>query len=380
MKPTIMRSLSFLWLVFAAPLLAQQVDIRAFPVRGGLEAFFLQDFDISAPGTGPVIFRLEIDNQTSATLSVRLRIEVGSDRQGLLSSGETNPFNLPPGVMVPMLTNNDLFTSSGPFRLVDYRVQEGVLRDLLRDVLGTGKLPTDVYKFSFIVLIQGGGQEDSDLIEIRVTNPRKLDLIFPGGPATGNKADALQIFTNLPQFRWETDVRLCQVVVAEARPGEDPESALNQEPRLVRNFFIGGDATMPLSRSLPEIGSRIEVIPASTFQFPASGTVLTLRPGGLYYWRVIGFIETSSGTLPLESEIFCFRVADLEQIGPGSEQFLIVMRALLGQDYDSVFGEGGELEGYLPKRMTFGGREVTATEILTRLTQLQKAYAGYSIE
>lgn len=381
MRLSFIRAFLFCGLVWTSPLLAQDVDVNAFTVRGGLEAFFLQDFDISAPGTGPVIFRLEINNRTEGPVSIRLRMEVSSERKGPLSSGQTELFELPPGMLVPMLTNNDLFTNSGPYRLTEYQVEENIVSDLLSDVLSTGKLPSDIYRFSVVAVVQNGEiSGDSDQFDIRVTNPGKLDLVFPGSVATGNPEEALQIFTNLPQFRMETDLRLLRVIVAEGRPGEDPESALNQEPRFVRNFYIQNGAALGVVPDFPELPGRIEVLPAPTFQYPASGTVLALRPGRFYYWRAIGFIQSSSGAIPLESEIFVFRIADLASLGSGSQQFNAVMRALLGSDYDSVFGEGGELEGYLPKRMSLEGKDITPTEILTRLQKLRNSYSGYRIE
>jgi len=381
MRPSFIGAFLLCALTGAPALRAQDVEVNAITVRGGLEAFFLQDFDISAPGTGPVIFRLEINNRTETTISIRLRMEVASERKGPLSSGQTETFELPPGMLVPMLTNNDLFTNSGPYRLTEYQVEENVVSDLLSDVLSTGKLPSDVYRFSIVAIVQNGEiQGGSDQFDIRVTNPSKLDLIFPGSVATGNPDEALEIFTNLPQFRWETDLRLCQVIVAEGRPGEDPESALNQEPRFVRNFYIQIGTTLGVVPDFPELPGRIEVLPAPTFQYPASGTVLTLRPGRHYYWRVTGFIQSSSGAIPLDSEIFSFRIADLASVASGSQKFNALMRALLGSDYDAVFGEGGELEGFLPKRMSFEGKDVTAVELLTRLRKLRNSYSGYKIE
>jgi len=56
------------------------------------------------------------------------------------------------------------------------------------------------------------------------------------------------------------------------------------------------------------------------------------------------------------------------------------VRNLLESDYEKLFGENGELSEYQPRGMTMDGKEVTLTEILTRLQKLKSQYSGYSVE
>ncbi len=215
-------------------------------------------------------------------------------------------------------------------------------------------------------------------IDILITNPRKLDLIFPGAPAGGRRDDCPEIFTNLPQFRWESDMRRFRVVVAEARPGEDPESALTREPRFTRFFVIGAPGS---SNLIPgQIAERVEFIPSNSFQYPPSGESLTLRPGRTYYWRVSGIVETSSGPVPTDSEIYCFRIASLEDITGRKQQLEFILRNILGSDFDKVFGENGELAEYQPTRLTVNGQAVTLADLIAQLKDISAGYKGYRIE
>ncbi len=360
-----------------------QISVSHTLNQGGLEAFFLSDFDITQPSNSVEVFRLFVSNSDpEETFRIALDMKVNSREFGQLSQGRTAFFDLPPSPQPLSIASFQLFSNAGPFHFTDYNIADEVLKGLLDDILSTGRLPSDIYTFRIEVIFQEGAPtgDVTDDFEIRVTNPRKLDLIFPGGPATGRLQDVQKIFTPLPFFRLESDLRRFRVIVAEGRPGEDPESALNQEPRFIKNFVVDPRGTGGVFEDFGDLGGRVDVLPSPAFQYPASGTVLSLRPGRVYYWRAIGFIRSSSGPVPLESEIYSFRIAALDQVAGGDDQIQIVLRALLGNDYEQLFGDDGQLEGFLPKRVMFDGKEITATELLTRLRKLRNSYKGYSIE
>jgi hypothetical protein len=203
-------------------------------------------------------------------------------------------------------------------------------------------------------------------------------LIFPGNPASSRREDCQEIFTNLPQFRWESDMRKFRVVIAEARPGEDPEGVLNQEPRFVRIFGVGNP--QDLNINLGNLTERFEIIPSTSFQYPVSGEVLTLRPGRTYFWQVTGIVETSSGPFQVESEIYCFRIATLDDIGNRRQQLELLLRNILGPDFEKVFGENGELASYEPKQIMLNGQAVTLAELIQKMNEISAAYKGYKIE
>ncbi len=370
---------------------AQEPTVEAgFINRAGLDVFFLKDFDINRPGNGPPIFYVEIRNNnvprnSDPASGPRLILEmlISSREHGNLSRGQTGPLSFNPDQRV-RLTNNDLFTSNGPYRFRDYQIDDAVVSRLLEDILATGRLPSDIYKFDVRLRSEDGGPIDNadDSFDIRVRNPRRLDLVFPGAPASGRRSDCQAVFTNLPQFRWESDLRLFRVIVAEARRGEDPESILNQRPRFVRNYFIQGSAQRNRLPDLnfAELDGRVEVLPSTNFQYPASGTELALRPGKTYLWRVIGFISSSSGLIPLESEIFCFRVPRVDRFSAMQQQVEMLLRNMMGPELEKLFSEGGDLEGYDATRVTFNGKEVTVPELLIKMRKMDAKYSGYRIE
>jgi len=356
--------------------MSAQVTATFRPATGsGLEIFFLKDFDINSPGSGPPIFFIDIQNSGGET-DIILSLGLDSRRSGQLSDGETGRITLQTGRLT--LSNNNLFSNSDPYRLVRYQIADAVVDELLKDILATGKLPTDVYTFRVDVRNALNQPLDNDILEIRVSNPKKLDLIFPGSSASGNSEDCPEIFTPLPQFRWESDMRRFRVVIAEARPGEDPESALNQEPRFLRLFIIGDPASVNLIPG--QVAERIEFLPSTSFQYPPSGEILTLRPGRTYYWRVVGVVNTSSGDLGEESEIYCFRIASLDDMAGRRQQLEFILRNILGADFDKVFGQSGELAEYQPTRITLNGQAVTLADLIAQLKGISETYKGYRIE
>jgi len=370
-------ALAFALMALSRDIFAQVTATFRPANSSGLEIFFLKDFDINSPASGPPIFFVDITNNDQGEHTITLTLSLESRRSGQLSEGETGQFPLPQGRLT--LSNNDLFSSTGQYRLTRYQIAEDVVDALLKDILATGKLPSDVYTFRVqVAVLDAQIPSVNDILEIRVSNPKKLDLIFPGSPATGRSDDCPEIFTNLPQFRWESDMRRFRVVIAEARPGEDPESALNQEPRFARVFLIGDPGSANIIPG--QFTERIEFIPATSFQYPASGESLTLRPGRTYYWRVDGLVETSSGPFQDQSEIYCFRLASLDDLAGRRQQLEFLLRNILGSDFDKIFGEGGELVDYQPTRITVNGQAVTLADLIAQLKNISATYKGYRVE
>jgi hypothetical protein len=358
-------------------LLSQQVTVQTRLVNERLEVFFLNNFDINRPGAGIPFFFLDVTNQTSSNQRVMLRMRVHTQELGQLLEAETDFFPMTPNQLITM-SNNDLWTNTGPYRFVTSSVSDNVLQELLDDILRTGRLPTDVYIFDVEAMVEDGGMQDNDGFEIKVTNPGKLDLIMPGMPA-GRRDDCPMIYTNLPQFRWESNFNKFRLVIATIRPGEDPESSLNIEPRLTRLLILAGTGDLADLAGLP-FNDKPEVISTTSFQFPPSGEVLILRPGDEVVWRITGLVETSAGIRQFDSEIFCFKVADLDNLGSGREQFDFILRSLLGNDYETLFGNGGEFSGFVPTGMRFDGQPIAPPDLMPRLQSLKENYKGYRVE
>lgn len=342
-----------------------QIEVNTSIINNRLEVFFLSDFDINSPTVGPVIFAIEIINEDPVPKQVELTLEIIKEPSDPLSSGRSGVFTLTPNQHL-RLTNQNLFSSLDPYRLIEYSLH-GAGQDLLDDVLTTGQLPSGTYTFAVEIIETESGLRfpANDDIDIVVTNPNTLDLIYPGDAVQSGAADCLEVFSNLPQFRWESDFSRFRVIIAEARPGGDPEDALTQDPRFERIFEVGIN------------------IPSTSFQYPSSGELLTLRPGGTYYWRVVGLVETSSGEVEIPSEIYCFRIADVNQLGTTNQEIeLIVPRILrsLGINVDQLFGPGGELRGYKANGISFDGKQMSIPEFIGKINELRANYSRYRVE
>jgi hypothetical protein len=368
-----------------------QVSVQLTLLNQAVEVFFLKDFDINSPASGLPFFQLTATNTTAApvtfTLYMRVSARGGAARPGgLLAQGQTDPITLQ-GNGVLQLTNQNLFSDGDQFSLQDYRIEKDQVEDLVSDILTTGKLPSDVYNFYVEPRIIVNGVPTigpSDQFDVRIDNPDRLDLIGPGGPA--GRRDCPTAYTSLPLIRFESNLTKFRFVAAKLERGEDPESALNQEPRLTRLFILASDRGINDIRStgtIPDLGviDKVEFLPSNSFQWPSVGEVLQLRPGDTIVWRMTGIIQTSSGPIQLiESEIFCFTVADFEALGTGRESYDFLLRSLLGADFDKLFEEGGELEGFRPNGVSHNGERVSPADLMSRLSELSKKYKGYRIE
>ncbi|MFQ5677219.1 MAG: hypothetical protein ACE5G1_15105, partial [bacterium] len=312
-------SLLFMTIIFSDSSAAVRVTHR-FVNNSAFEVFFLKDFDVNSAAVGPPIFFLEVVNDDPTTeVVVTLCLELHSRQHGNLSRGETRPFTLKRSEVLN-LSNKDLFSNSGPYRLDRYEVAEDVVSELLQDILSTGKLPTDVYTFVVQIKDQSRTLLDDESFDIRVSNPKKLDIIGPGSPASRRPRDCDRIFTNLPNIRWDTRMKIVRFTLAEWRPGEDPENALNNEPRFTRIFTIGNNTQLNLRARDLGFNDPIEALHSNAFQYPATDTRLPLRQGKAYVYRLTGLVNSSSGFFAIPSEVYCFRLAKLDQINAGAQQ------------------------------------------------------------
>ncbi len=379
---TLAKGLSLLLLLLVCVSVTfAQVQVMTRPLTNTLEVFFLKDFDINSPASSRPIFFIDLINDSQAREVILVSI-VQSREHGQLSRGETIPFSLMASERLT-ISSSQLFSNSGPYRFNNFSIADDVVDDLSEDILATGKLPTDIYTFETIVIdVNNRTTLDDDSFEIRISNPTTLDLIGPGSPATGRSDDCAIAFSNLPQFRWASNMSRFRVIVAEWKPVEDPESALNQEPRFTRIFVLQNNRSINLIEIGKDLGfnDRVELIPTTSFTYPSSGVSLVLRPGKTYVWRVIGLVSTSSGPTSIANEIYCFRIPKLDELGNYMQQFESILRPLLGSDYEKLFGSGGEFSGYKPKRILLDGKEVTLIEILTKLQKLTSKYQGFTIE
>ena len=352
--------------LFAFPhfIVAQYLTMTATPYTSDVQTFMLSDFNFSGRGTSSAeLFLLTIANHTAAPQQCELHIEVFSEKQGLLSDGQTKPFTLQGNEQLT-ITNQNLFTKAQQFSLQNYQIKN-IGNELKSIILATGRLPADTYIFHFRLYSPGANQLLADT-EIRfvLTNPSNLDLISPGIVA-GSDDEGL-IYTPFPLFRWESDISTFQLTIAEQLP--DAKDELSPEEVMQQRIIFQETFTVRTNQSAAS-ASVGQVIPSTLFQYPISGA-RPLDEGVTYYWQITGLVTSSGDPLEIPSEIWKFKIVGTGAAGvltPLQQQILHLVRELDG----SLLKPGGELAGFIPtENATNNGIELHDEAIIDVLTKL----------
>ena len=345
-----------------------QVQVHAQLIQRDLRVFFLSDLNLSGRGTSAnEIFALTIQNTSPLPQTARLWVGISSMRLGELAAGITRPFALPGGALM-RLTNQNLFTQAQQFALQEYQILDNGSQ--LRDrVLKLGKLPSDIYRFTFVIKpAEGDAELSSTFIEIDVSNPTSLDLIGPGSPA---ERDAPAVITGTqPIFRWTSNMDQYKLILAEKLPGvhdsASPAEIIQDRIRFERTF------TLDPARAGAFSSDGGEYISVTAYPYPAFGA-WPLEPGKIYYWQITGMAPSSGAPLELPSEIWSFIVHDASAaMGALSDEALLAqLRALLGDDLETFFRAGGALDGFTPSGLfMLNGRWISREQIRAILAKI----------
>ncbi len=339
-------SLTMLALVGAcAPAFAQQVNITAQLTNPNIRVFMLSDFNFTGTGSAAgEVFALTITSTSQQQEDCRLTMRIRSQSKGELASGNTKVFAVEANAIL-RITNQNLFTHAQIFSLEDYNIEQAG-DDLKNSLLSTGKLPSDVYFFEFELTQLRTGYLSQAVVSLDVTNPTTLDLISPGADA-GN-TEPPQLFTTLPFFRWESNIQVFRLIVAEKlqtiHDASSPQEIIQDRVRFDKRFRVDPSAT---AGSAAADGS--EIIPSTAYQYPATG-VWSLERGKIYYWQIIGIVESSGAPVELPSEIWAFQIggAEGQMLRPEQQQILDQLNLLLAEMLQGCLGPGGNLSGFLP--------------------------------
>lgn len=322
-----MKKILFLILVLMSTSWAQ-ITIDAGLYNEDIKQFFISDLDLTQKGTGPLIFWIRFQNSQQAASSVNLGLTfIFEDRfTGQVSEilrGQSRPFDVPAAGL--SLTNRDVFSGSGNYGLEDYRFDDESAGDILNYILSSGKLPAGRYAFLFKIFnSQNNTQLDDTEVSFTISDQISIDLISPGEKA--DISNVIENYTKLPHFRWESNAVKFRLRVCEKMPGNNsPEEVMNNVPR-----FEG-------------------IIENQKFiQYPVVGA-FPLEIGRIYFWQITALIATSNTTIEYPSEIWGFKIADIQEGVNNSThvQVLNYLKILLGdENYDQIFGENGALKNY----------------------------------
>ncbi len=332
---------------------------------------FLSDFNITQSGSTQPLFRVTLRNRGASTKLVVLlfRLISRSHPNDPIVEAKTRPFPLSPTEPIS-ITNLDITQNRLPdIKLEFFRYNRKVAKKLQDAILRSGRLPTDTYDIVIRLQEFSNPSNSEQVVEtISVLNPTRLDLLRPGNHA--DRGRCREVFSTQPQFQWLSNADRFEFTVCEALPtNSSPEDVMQNEPR----------ARLYLERGKDFIGTPSVV-------YPSTG-VWPLEPGKTYYWQVVAEIETVNGVLRIPSEIYCFRVAKLEDV---NQQIIdrsvrnALRRLLAGTRYRRVLAPNGPLSDYLATgRISLNGRKLDVSDLNTlilRFTTRKAEIKNVSIE
>ncbi len=362
------KYLSFITVLFALVFcqnqsFAQVVTIDAKLLNPDIKIFMLSDFNFTGHGTSSGdFFTLTITNTSNLTQNCVLMMRIHSQNYGELASGQTNPFELAPLETI-QITNSNLFSQAQKFSLEDYNIEDAG-KGIVDRILTAGALPSDIYYFDFD-LEQNSVPINESSFEIDVRNTKTLDLIAPG--ANVEDREISQIFSTLPLFTWESNMDRFELTIAEKLDGVpenvDPEQVLQGRVIFKKILQIGSGAAVPVDGAI--------VIPTTTFQYPISAD-FPLQRGKTYYWQLKGIVKSPSETLYFPSEIWGFKIQQMEGVllTPDQQQIYDILSTMLGEDFNLLFEAGGDLDGFDPTGyLTVNGVKISISDLRALLTK-----------
>lgn len=319
------------------------------------DAVFLSNFNLVSLTSSTPLFVLQIRESQGGT-DVRMTFDLIAEQfssGGPIIEAVTNPFRV---TGMRQITSND-FTSQGDIT-GDVRFNTDAAQKLQDAILSTGKLPSG--KYVLRVRVENAANPSDNCVWEKIydiSNPTTIDLISPGRVAGSGECPV--IYTTLPLFQWESNARKFIFRIAEKRPeNTSPEDVMNNESRVPGDTLIAGR----------------DFFGKPSFQYPSSG-VFPLEEGKTYYWQVTAFIETPSGDIPIESQIWCLTIGQISGGNTSAAQLQIMnyLRALLGDAaVDQMFGEGGDLYGFIATGVIQkNGSSISVTDLGTLVGQVQ---------
>jgi hypothetical protein len=300
---------------WATPVAAVTLDLT-LQGPGNLQAFFLEDLNISGQAPSEEVFRATVVNELPTPIEVYFQFSL-NNAQLLIASGRSNNFNLYPGIL--SVSNLDLTAPNNPYQLDDYEISSQA-EEIQNLMLQTGYLPAGTYIINLDVC-QSSTYEvlAHDEIVTAITNPFTIQLLSP----SGNPSMPTPMTTLTPLFVWSSQagqyiLKICERI----SPDQDPESVLQNLPHYQT--------------------SSSEPLTSLSFTYPLSG-VRPLESGRTYYWQVTALVSTSSGFREYPSAIAGFTITD--NLDPQAQRIMTAVQMILNSGNASVLED---LTGFQP--------------------------------
>jgi hypothetical protein len=303
-----------------------------------VEQLTLADFDIQHFESRGLIFTVNIANAGSVPVDVQMEILL----KVRLASGEdflpaaelkTDPFTVPVGSRT--ITNLNL----GQTKDISFETFDVIdaARDAIEDrALSTGIFPAGVYTFEFSLLGDCAGVTPVD-VEIRIGNASRLELIAP--------RDGEEV-SQYPVFEFFHEGRAARLTVAELRPGQTYEDAIDRNPPML-------EKELTTERTVVYSGGRL------------------LEQGKSYVWRVSTLTRIAGGTtVDLSSPVYGFTVAEG---GTFEDALLARLERMYGRQYPEVFRAIHDGKFSPTGSFSLDGTSVSAADLAKILDALEEA-------
>ena len=317
--------------------------------------YYISSFDFNTGGTNVQIFRYELSSdQYPTTLRVRFTSSMispalGINNEQVIISIETDPFE----IQAPLILDNrdissettTIFDQDIPPNPIELNGEVIQLLDplqaeaIMQSIFATGQIADGEYTFEIVILSENDQVLASDSRTFLVESPISVTLESPGGALS----DTLEniIYSSFPIFQWNSQsCNGCNTFIRVAQFIPETHSSLEEAIEDLR--------VLPFDQS--EEWYSIDNI--NSYQYPPYDAY-PLSQGKIYCWQIMKTIPTTSGTEPMFSTIYAFKIS---QPGDGNSSssssmssLLIALAQALGQDqYNSLFGSNNDLQDFIP--------------------------------
>lgn len=317
--------------------------------------YYISSFDFNTGGTNVQIFRYELSSdQYPTTLKVRftssmLSPALGINNEQVIISIETDPFE----IQAPLILDNrdissettTIFDQGTPPNPIELNGEVIEFLDplqaeaIMQSIFASGQIADGEYTFEIVILSENDQVLASDSRTFLVESPISVTLESPGGALS----DTLEniVYSPFPFFQWNSQsCNGCNTFIRVAQFIPGIHSSVEEAIEDLR--------VLPFDQS--EEWYSIDNL--NSYQYPHYDAY-PLEQGKIYCWQIMKTIPTTSGTEPMVSVIYAFKIS---QSGDGNSSssssmnsLLIALSQLLGQDqYNSLFGSNSDLHDFVP--------------------------------
>ena len=317
--------------------------------------YYISSFDFNTGGTNVQIFRYELSSdQYPTTLKVRFTSSMispalGINNEQVIISIETDPFE----IQAPLILDNrdissettTIFDQGTPPNPIELNGEVIEFLDplqaeaIMQSIFATGQIADGEYTFEIVILSENNQLLASDSRTFLVESPISVTLESPGGALS----DTLEniVYSSFPFFQWNSQsCNGCNTFIRVAQFIPGIHSSIEEA--------IEDQRVLPFDQS--EEWYSIDNL--NSYQYPPYDAY-PLEQGKIYCWQIMKTIPTTSGTEPMVSTIYAFKIS-LSGDGNSSSNssmnsLLIALSQTLGQDqYNSLFGSNSDLQDFVP--------------------------------